>query len=920
MKTISLLSLLGLWLGIQLAGAQNTAFTYQGHLSDPTAPAGGTVPYNMVFRIFNVLSGGASLAPAVTANNVPVINGEFSVTLDFGSTPYTGQSLWLQIAVARADLSPPVPPAILAPRQELTPLPYAIFAGTAHALGANGVLLGTPTFDNSSGAPFTVNSTAKVNNLNADLLDGLDSSAFWRTTGNAGTTAGVNFVGTTDNQALELRVNRQRALRLEPTTNSPNLVGGFEGNLADANVVGATIGGGGTVNAMNRILGVPLLSDPTRPRPAQFATISGGAGNSIRGNYYASIGGGANNKIDDSWGLGVDFQTISGGGSNKMDMSPGSTIAGGVDNRIVGDNGDFVVESTIGGGRGNSIETLTDRIHQATVSGGRSNSVYKASHATVGGGRQNFIGAYADQATVAGGAENIINPLSVSATISGGARNAIGSSSTGVTISGGVSNVVASGSGGATIAGGLLNTNAALFGSIVGGMRNWLDGSSDGGAIAGGRSNYLRGFESSIGGGWNNSIVSASRSVIGGGRSNQIGGGTSHATIAGGFNNQLLGLNSESAIGGGSLNTITLDVPYATISGGRSNFISGESRSGVIGGGEGNGIGARSQGGTVGGGLRNSTGAFAEATTIGGGSDNRTGLYCHGATIGGGRNNAINGTAIEGSANATISGGTANQIDSRASSSAIGGGSGNQVAINSPNATIGGGENNRASASYATVPGGSLNAAAGQYSFAAGRRAQALHNGAFVWADSQDADFASTAPNQFLIRAASGVGIGRTPTANALELAGNASKTVAGTWLANSDSRIKTEVHSVTNALSKLAEVRLVGFHYTEDYRAKHPEIGPREYLNVVAQEFQKVFPEHVQSSGERLPNGEEILQVDTHPLTIYSAAAIQELHKLVNKKDAKISVLEEKNSALERRLAEVEKLIHRLAASQDND
>jgi hypothetical protein len=46
------------------------------------------------------------------------------------------------------------------------------------------------------------------------------------------------------------------------------------------------------------------------------------------------------------------------------------------------------------------------------------------------------------------------------------------------------------------------------------------------------------------------------------------------------------------------------------------------------------------------------------------------------------------------------------------------------------------------------------------YAFAAGRRAKANHTGAFVWADSTDADFASTGANQFLIRASGGVGIG----------------------------------------------------------------------------------------------------------------------------------------------------------------
>lgn len=59
----------------------------------------------------------------------------------------------------------------------------------------------------------------------------------------------------------------------------------------------------------------------------------------------------------------------------------------------------------------------------------------------------------------------------------------------------------------------------------------------------------------------------------------------------------------------------------------------------------------------------------------------------------------------------------------------------------------------------ATVPGGRENTAAGDYSLAAGRSARALHPGAFVWSDSSSAEFSSTEPDQFLIRARGNVGI-----------------------------------------------------------------------------------------------------------------------------------------------------------------
>jgi hypothetical protein len=143
------------------------------------------------------------------------------------------------------------------------------------------------------------------------------------------------------------------------------------------------------------------------------------------------------------------------------------------------------------------------------------------------------------------------------------------------------------------------------------------------------------------------------------------------------------------------------------------------------------------------------------------------------------------------------------------------------------------------------------------------------------------------------------IGINRRAAENALEVEGQASKSTAGSWLSNSDRRIKDAIHPVTGALEKLDQVRLVDFRYTDVYRAAHPGIADKRYLNVIAQEFAEVFPDHVQSSGEKLPDGSDILQVDTYPLTIYSAAAVQELHR--------------ENQAFKKRFADQEERLRRL-------
>jgi len=120
-----------------------------------------------------------------------------------------------------------------------------------------------------------------------------------------------------------------------------------------------------------------------------------------------------------------------------------------------------------------------------------------------------------------------------------------------------------------------------------------------------------------------------------------------------------------------------------------------------------------------------------------------------------------------------IGGGDSNEIGLDSWNSTIAGGVFNEIGTNSLNSTIGGGYENRIAnlATYATIPGGYRNAAT-NYAFAAGNRAKAIHTGAFVWADSTEADFASTASNQFLIRATGGVGINTTNPSAMLDVAG----------------------------------------------------------------------------------------------------------------------------------------------------
>jgi hypothetical protein len=101
---------------------------------------------------------------------------------------------------------------------------------------------------------------------------------------------------------------------------------------------------------------------------------------------------------------------------------------------------------------------------------------------------------------------------------------------------------------------------------------------------------------------------------------------------------------------------------------------------------------------------------------------------------------------------------------------------------------VGGGENNQAIGSRSFVAGGAGNVVEGLNSFAtgsssmanarstfaAGRQAEALHEGSFVWSDWQilEGPFQSTGNNQFLVRASGGVGINKNDPESALDVAG----------------------------------------------------------------------------------------------------------------------------------------------------
>jgi len=266
------------------------------------------------------------------------------------------------------------------------------------------------------------------------------------------------------------------------------------------------------------------------------------------------------------------------------------------------------------------------------------------------------------------------------------------------------------------------------------------------------------------------------------------------------------------------------------------------------------------------------------------------------------------------------------------------------------------------------VGGGRNNTAAGQYSFAAGQRAKANHSGSFVWADNTVADFASSNPNQFCVRAYGGMMLemGRsafvftsstageknrylelynspqTSTASGLRAGGilcaddyayaNPTKNnmvVKGTLgvgysspapyvaafngniyangsYVSSDARYKKNIAPLGNALDSILNLRGVSYEWD---KAKFPtqNFGEGKQMGFIAQEIEKIFPELVMTA----PDGYKAVNY-----TGVIPVLVEAVKTLKAQKDTEVNALKAENAELR---AKLDTLAEAVAKLQNN-
>ena len=217
------------------------------------------------------------------------------------------------------------------------------------------------------------------------------------------------------------------------------------------------------------------------------------------------------------------------------------------------------------------------------------------------------------------------------------------------------------------------------------------------------------------------------------------------------------------------------------------------------------------------------------------------------------------------------------------------------------------GDANTASGGGSMVGGGRWNTASGAFSWAAGLRAltqtaditPVAHDGAFVWADSIDIDFRSTAANQFSARSTGGIRFVTAVDGTGLPVwTCGVSGGAGGSWGCTSDRDAKTDLVALDGiaTLERLSTLPVYQWVAKDDPR-RIPHAGP------TAQDFMAAF---------RLGDNDKMIGfADAQGIAL---AAIQGLNAKLGEKDREIDSLKTEVAELRR---VVEALIVRTSPEQ---
>jgi len=929
--------------GVGALGADlGTAFTYQGRLLRSGVPV--TATCNFSFGLWDApIAGDVVGASPQVAPGVSVANGLFTVVIDFRDGAFGGDARWLEITVRCAqDISP----STLTPRQELTPASYALFAGGASWTGLSDVPAGfADNVDHDSGGDIT-GVTAGPGLMGGGLTGGVLLEADFSEV--QAIVAGQCAPGSSIRA-----IDAFGGVVCEPDDDSG-------GDITAVNP-GAGLMGGGVAGDV--LLEVDPAVVQTRvsggcPPGSSVRSIAGDGSvvcetDDDSGGDITGVAAGTGLSGGAAFGeaiLDVDLAVVQA----RVDGAcpPGSSI------RIVADDGSVSCESDDNSGGDITSVTAGTGLSGGAASGEAMLDVdFSAVQSRVSGAcppGSSIQSVAADGSVVCennGSSGGDITGVVAGIGLAGGATSGEavldvdlliiqarvsqacppGSSIRTVAVDGSVTCELDNDGGGdiTSVSAGIGLTG----GGVVGDVTLDVDTSAIQARVSGSctAGNAIRSINS-VGGvlcepigssGGDITAVSAGSGLSGGGTTGDVslsvdtgviqarvtgtcpaGAAVRSINATGGAACEefwSLAGNSGTSAGTDFLGTTDNQALELWVNNGRAFRLEpGSTSPNVVGGHSGNSV---------------TTGTVGAVLTGGGESGNSNRVTDNFGSVGGGRNNqAGDGAGVTADRpHATVSGGVSNTASG--TQSFVGGGTTNTasggstvVAGGQSNtasgsfSAVGGGQSNSASGANSIIPGGLLNAASGNPSFAAGRRAKAIHDGAFVWADSTNADFTSTATNQYLVRASGGVGLGTATPGHPLQVGdggtgtgGNGAHcTTGGVWTNGSDRNSKTDFAACDPAevLEKVATLPIAQWRYKGEPESVY-HMGP------TAQDFRAAFG---------LGHDERFIgTIDADGVAL---AAIQGLHKIVQEYERAMLAKNCEIAELRDRLEKLEALI----------
>jgi hypothetical protein len=377
-----------LFFGIAATFAQTTAFTYQGRFTDASVPQPTNGTYNMQFALFDAVSNGNQIGVTVTIPAVQVVNGIFTVSLDYpAAASFDSSPRFLQVTVGNI---------VLNPRQEITSAPYAIRARNATLANDSNKLGGIEADQYVTGQV-----VRSVNNLTNNVTLAAGNNITITPSGNtltiASTGSGTGNGSFIDNSTI-----------LQPNSNFNISGNGTAGRTFSANIVNSqtnfSIGGTtvfSTPNATSVVAGQFANHGLLGGNSTFFGYKAGQVSNafSLANTFIGSEAGKTN-----SSGSSNSFVGTEAGGNNSSGSSNSFFgFRAGQSNTTANDNSFFGYQAGIFNTTGtrNSFFGMGAGSFNANVNDNTFFG-YKAGTATLNGGRNTFLGSQAGIANQSG--------------------------------------------------------------------------------------------------------------------------------------------------------------------------------------------------------------------------------------------------------------------------------------------------------------------------------------------------------------------------------------------------------------------------------------------------------------------------------------------------------------------------------------